>query len=101
MALLRQQQLYVTQQKEIARLEEAIARFKLWASIVVDERHIKQARNKQRQIDRMDKVDQPVLERRKMALAMRSGAARRATSRRAHGRHRWPSTTTRCCWTVD
>ncbi len=71
-AMLRQQQLYITQQKEIARLEEAVARFKLWASIVVNERHIKQARNKQRQIDRMDKIDKPVFERRKIALAMRS-----------------------------
>jgi len=71
-ALQRQQQLYVTQQKEIARLEEAIARFKLWASIVVDERHIKQARNKQRQIDRMDKIDRPVFERRKIALEIRA-----------------------------
>jgi ATP-binding cassette subfamily F protein 3 len=73
LALARQQQLYVAQQKEIARLEEAIARFKLWASIVVNERHIKQARNKQRQIDRMEKVERPVLERRKMALSLRSG----------------------------
>src|SRR4029079_4183986 len=71
-ALQRQQQLYVSQQKEIARLEEAIARFTLWASIVVNERHIKQARNKQRQIDRMDKVDRPVFERRKIALEMRA-----------------------------
>jgi len=44
--LQRQQQLYVTQQKEIARLEEAIRRFEDWARRVVDERHIKQARNK-------------------------------------------------------
>jgi len=72
--LERQQQQYVTQQKEIARLEEAIRRFKLWASIVVNERHIKQARNKQRQIDRMDKIDRPVLERRKMALRLRSSS---------------------------
>ncbi|MBF6590742.1 MAG: ABC-F family ATP-binding cassette domain-containing protein [Ktedonobacterales bacterium] len=72
LALQRQQQLFVAQQKEIARLEEAIARFKLWASIVVDERHIKQARNKQRQIDRMEKVDRPVLQRRQMALRLRS-----------------------------
>ena len=36
---------------------------------VVDERHIKQARNKQRQIDRMEKIERPVLERRKIALA--------------------------------
>ncbi|HET7272733.1 MAG TPA: ABC-F family ATP-binding cassette domain-containing protein [Rubrobacter sp.] len=69
--LKRQQQLYVAQQKEIARLEEAIKRFKLWASMVENERHIKQARNKQRQIDRMDKVERPVLERRKIGLALR------------------------------
>jgi ATP-binding cassette subfamily F protein 3 len=72
--LHRQQQLYVTQQKEIARLEEAIRRFKDWASRVPDERHIKQARNKQRQIDRMEKVDRPVLERRKIALDLRPHA---------------------------
>jgi ATP-binding cassette, subfamily F, member 3 len=72
-ALVRQQQLYVTQQKEIARLEEAVRRFRQWADIVVNERHIKQARNKQRQIDRMEKIDRPVFERRKIALEMRSG----------------------------
>ena len=60
----------MTQQKEIARLEEAIRRFKDWASRVPDERHIKQARNKQRQIDRMEKVDRPVLERRRIALEL-------------------------------
>src|SRR5918911_1363124 len=70
--LKRQQQLYVAQQKEIARLEEAIRRFELWASMVVNERPIKQARVKQRQIDQMDKVERPVLERRKMRLQLRS-----------------------------
>ena len=69
--LKRQKQLYVAQQKEIARLEEAIRRFKLWASLVPNERHIKQARNKQRQIDQMDKVERPVLERRKINLDLR------------------------------
>jgi ATP-binding cassette subfamily F protein 3 len=72
--LQRQAQLYVTQQKEIARLEEAIRRFEDWARRVVDERHIKQARNKQRQIDRMEKIDRPVLERRKIALELRPHA---------------------------
>lgn len=42
LALLKQQADFVAQQKAIARLEAAIARFKLWASIVVNERHIKQ-----------------------------------------------------------
>lgn len=73
-ALQRQQVVYTAQQKEIARLEAAIARFKVWASIVVNERHIKQARNKQRQIDRMEKVERPVLQRRTMALELRSAA---------------------------
>ena len=67
----RQQQQYVTQQKEIARLEEAIKRFEQWARQVVNERHIKQARNKQRQIDRMEKIERPVLERHKIALSLR------------------------------
>jgi ATP-binding cassette subfamily F protein 3 len=71
LVLLKQQQDYVAQQKEIGRLEAAVARFKLWASIVINERHIKQARNKQRQIDRMDKVERPVLERKRMRLAFR------------------------------
>jgi ATP-binding cassette, subfamily F, member 3 len=74
LALLKQQADFVAQQKEIARLEAAVARFKLWASMVVNERHIKQARNKQRQIDRMDKVERPVLERRRMALEFRPQA---------------------------
>jgi len=70
-ALRRQQQDYSSQQQEIARLEAAVKRFELWARLVVDERHIKQARNKQRQIDRMEKVERPVLERRRMALSFR------------------------------
>lgn len=70
-ALRRQQQDYTSQQKEIARLEAAVKRFELWARLVVDERHIKQARNKQRQIDRMERVERPVLERRRMALSFR------------------------------
>jgi ATP-binding cassette, subfamily F, member 3 len=41
--LLKQQQDFVAQQKEIQRLEEAISRFKQWASQVIDKRHIRQA----------------------------------------------------------
>jgi ATP-binding cassette subfamily F protein 3 len=70
--LVRQRQQYVTQQKEIARLEETIRRFKDLAHRTEDKRYIIRARNKQRQIDRMDKVDRPVFERRKMALALRA-----------------------------
>jgi ATP-binding cassette subfamily F protein 3 len=69
----RQQQLYVAQQKEIARLEEAIRRFKQWAHNTEDERHARQARVKRRQIESMDKVEKPVLERRRIGLGFREG----------------------------
>ena len=69
----RQQQVYVTQQKEIARLEDAVRRFRHWAHIRVNERAARQARVKQMQIDRMEKVERPVFERRRMALALRAG----------------------------
>jgi ATP-binding cassette subfamily F protein 3 len=72
--LERQQQVWVTQQKEIARLEEAAKRFEHWAHIRVNERAARQARVKRMQIERMDKVDRPVFERRRMGLALRSAA---------------------------
>ncbi|MCU0490607.1 MAG: ATP-binding cassette domain-containing protein [Chloroflexaceae bacterium] len=74
LALLKQRQDYVTQQKEIARLEEAMARFRVWLNISLDKRHKTRIENKQRQLDRMEKVERPVLERRKMALAFRPQA---------------------------
>lgn len=68
--LLRQQQRYEAQQKEIARLEAAIARFEHWASIVVDERHARQARSRRKMLERMDQIDKPILERRRMGLEL-------------------------------
>jgi ATP-binding cassette subfamily F protein 3 len=57
---LRQQQLYAAQQKEITRIEAAIARFEQWASVVVNQRHIKQARARRKMLERMDKIDKVV-----------------------------------------
>ena len=68
--LLRQQQRYEAQQKEIARIEAAIARFEHWASIVVDERHARQARSRQKMLERMDRIEKPTLERRQMGLEL-------------------------------
>lgn len=68
---LRQAQMYVAQQKEIARIEAAIARFELWASLVVDERHIKQARSRRRMLDKMEErgeIIEKVTEARKLGL---------------------------------
>lgn len=66
-ARLRQQQLYSAQQKEITRIEAAIKRFELWASIVVSQRHIRQARSRQRMLEKMDKVEK-VTEAKRMKL---------------------------------
>ena len=68
--LLRQQQSYEAQQKEIARIEAAIARFEYWASIVVNERHARQARSRHKMLERMDKIEKPTLERRRMGLEL-------------------------------
>jgi ATP-binding cassette subfamily F protein 3 len=70
---LRQQQAYQAQQKEIARIEEMIKRFEHWASIVVNERHIKQARSRRRMLDRMEangEIIEKVVERRQMDLQL-------------------------------
>ena len=68
--LLRQQQQYAAQQKEIARIEAAIARFELWASITINERAARQARSRRKMLERMDKVEKPVLERARMGLEL-------------------------------
>jgi ATP-binding cassette subfamily F protein 3 len=54
LARLRQQHLHEAQQKEISRIEASIARFELWASLVVNERHIKQARSRRKQLGKME-----------------------------------------------
>jgi ATP-binding cassette subfamily F protein 3 len=64
LAALRQEQLYKAQQKRISQIEAAIARFELWASVVVDERHARQARARYKMLERMDKVERPDTQRR-------------------------------------
>jgi ATP-binding cassette subfamily F protein 3 len=70
---LRQQQRYVAQQKEIARIEATIKRFERWASIVVNERHIRQARSRRKMLDRMEangEIVERVVERHQMDLQL-------------------------------
>ena len=51
---LRQQQLYTTQQKEIARLEEMIERFERWAKQVLSRKHMLAARQRRRMLTQME-----------------------------------------------
>lgn len=51
---LRQQQQYVTQQKEIARLEAMIERFESWAKQVLSRKHMLAARQRRRMLEKME-----------------------------------------------
>ncbi len=51
---LRQQQQYVTQQKEIARLEAMIERFESWARQVLSRKHMLAARQRRRLLEKME-----------------------------------------------
>ena len=51
---LRQQRQYVTQQKEIARLEAMIERFESWARQVLSRKHMLAARQRRRMLEKME-----------------------------------------------
>ncbi len=68
--LERQEVLYHIQQREIARLTEAMKRFAIWAKVYDNEKFAAKAKNIQGRLDRMDKLDKPVLERRSMGLEL-------------------------------
>ena len=68
--LARQEELYRVQQREIGRLEAAIKRYALWGKIYDNEDFARKAKSMQKRLDKMDKVEKPVLERRKMDLAL-------------------------------
>ncbi len=51
---LRQQQQYVTQQKEIARIEQMIERFERWAKQVLSRKHMLAARQRRRMLEKME-----------------------------------------------
>lgn len=73
--LLRQQQLFQAQQKEIDRLEQAAHRLLIWGRTYDNEKLIKRGRSIQKRLERMDRIEKPVLERRRMQLELTAGAA--------------------------
>src|ERR1043165_9098827 len=68
--LARQEELYKTQQREVGRLQAAIKRYALWGKIYDSEDFARKAKSMQKRLDKMDKVEKPILERRKMDLAL-------------------------------
>jgi ATP-binding cassette subfamily F protein 3 len=68
--LMRQQLLFHVQQQEIRRLEQAAKRLMLWGRIYDNKKFISRGQNIQKRIDRIDRIDRPVLERRRMDLQL-------------------------------
>ena len=66
--LIRQEQIYQAQQKEIDRLEQSAKRLLLWGKVHDNEKFIRRGKNIQKRIERIDKVDRPVLNARQMDL---------------------------------
>jgi ATP-binding cassette, subfamily F, member 3 len=68
--LLRQQQVYKAQQKEIQRLEQSAKNLLLWGRQYDNEKLVKRGRNILNRLERMEKIDRPVLERKRMNLEL-------------------------------
>jgi ATP-binding cassette, subfamily F, member 3 len=68
--LLRQQRLFNVQQREIHRLETSIKRLALWGKLYENEKFIRRAQSMQKRLEKMDKIEKPVLDRRKMDLQL-------------------------------
>jgi ATP-binding cassette subfamily F protein 3 len=66
MRLARQEETFRAQQQEIKRLEVAIKRLAIWGKVYDNEKFAAKAKSMQKRLDKMDKVEKPVLERRKM-----------------------------------
>jgi ATP-binding cassette subfamily F protein 3 len=69
--LQRQQQLYQAQQKEVERLEQAAKRLLTWGKVYDNEKFARRGMNILKRLERMDRIDRPVLERRRMRLELR------------------------------
>lgn len=69
-ALLQQQKNFALQQNEIKRLRQAYQRLMDWSQYVSHTKFIRRAQNIERRIDRMDKVERPILEPKRMGLQL-------------------------------
>ncbi len=68
--LVRQDQLYRAQSHEIERLKTAIKRYSIWGKVYDNEDFARKAKSMQTRLDKMDKVEKPILERGRMDLKL-------------------------------
>jgi ATP-binding cassette subfamily F protein 3 len=68
--IARQEQLFRAQQKQIGRLEAAIKRYAIWGKVYDNEDFAARAKAMQKRLDKMEKIEKPVTERRRMKLKL-------------------------------
>jgi ATPase subunit of ABC transporter with duplicated ATPase domains len=66
--LNQQLELYNNQQKKIKAMEDAIKRFRDWGTRADNEAMFKKAKNMEKRIERMEKIDKPILEKPKIKV---------------------------------
>ncbi len=71
--IARQEQMFRAQQKEIGRLEAAIKRYAIWGKVYDNEDFAARAKSMQKRLDKVEKVEKPVTERRRMDLSRLNG----------------------------
>ena len=68
--LARQEELFQVQQREINRIETAMKRYALWAKVYDNEKFAKRAHSIEKRLEKIDRIDRPITERRKMGLQL-------------------------------
>lgn len=68
--LARQEELFYAQQKQIERLEAAIKRLAIWGKVYDNEDLSKKSKSMQKRLDKMEKIDKPITERKRMGLQL-------------------------------
>jgi ATP-binding cassette, subfamily F, member 3 len=66
--LARQDELYRVQNRDIARLKAAAKRYAVWAKVYDSEKFAKRARAIENRLEKMDRIERPILDRRRMGL---------------------------------
>jgi ATP-binding cassette subfamily F protein 3 len=70
MRLARQEEMFRAQKHEINRLQAAIKRYAIWGKVYDNEDFARKAKSMQKRLDKMDKIEKPVTERRRMGLTL-------------------------------
>ncbi len=68
--LARQEEIYRVQQAQVGRLEASIKRLALWGRLYDNEKFSARAKSMQIRLDKMERIDRPILERRTMDLQL-------------------------------